>query len=87
MNININSVPRLPNTNVDISSSNPHFPLKDSLPRAYPDTVSQEERTLLTSLEVDENKINELNWKQEIRQAVRNGAEEVKIHSQPQDSN
>jgi len=72
VNININSVPRLPNSNVDISSY-PRFPLKDSLPRAYPDTVSQEEKTLLTSLEVDENKINELNWKQEIRQAVRNG--------------
>ena len=59
VNININSVPRLPNSNVDIASY-PRFPLKDSIPRAYPDTVSREERTFLTSLEVDENQINDI---------------------------
>lgn len=59
VNININSVPRLPNSNVDINSY-PPFPLKDSIPRAYPDAVSGEERTFLTSLEVDENQSNDI---------------------------
>lgn len=59
VNININSVPRLPNSNIDINSY-PCFPLKDSILRAYPDTVSGEERTFLTSLEVDENQINDI---------------------------
>ena len=59
VNININSVPRLPNSNVDINSYL-RFPLKDFIPRAYPDTVSAEERTFLTSLEVDENQINDI---------------------------
>ena len=59
VNIDISSGPRLPSSNVDINSY-PRFPLEDSVPRAYPDTVSREERTFLTSLEVDENEINEI---------------------------
>ncbi|RMX44485.1 hypothetical protein pdam_00006076 [Pocillopora damicornis] len=48
------------NININYINSYPRFPLKDSIPRAYPDTVPREERTFLTSLEVDENQINDI---------------------------
>ena len=50
--VNIRAVPRCPDPNFDINSY-PQFPLKDTTARVYPDTLFRDERTFLSSLEVE----------------------------------
>ena len=57
--VNISAVSRCPDPNFDINSY-PRFPLKDTTTRVYPDTLSSEERTFLSSLEVDEDTLNKI---------------------------
>lgn len=56
---NISTVPRSPDINTGINNY-PRFPLKDTQPRVYPDTFTSEQRTFLSSLEVDEDKLNKI---------------------------
>ena len=57
--VNISAVTRCPDPNFDINSY-PRLPLKDTTARVYPDTLSSEERTFLSSLEVDEDTLNKI---------------------------
>ena len=57
--VNISAVSRCADPNFDINSY-PRFPLKDTTTRVYPDTLSSEERTFLSSLEVDEDTLNKI---------------------------
>ena len=57
--VNISAVTRCPDPNFDINSY-PRFSLKDTPARVYPDTLSSEERTFLSSLEVDEDALNKI---------------------------
>ena len=57
--VNISAVSRCPDPNFDINSY-PRFPLKDTTIRVYPDTLSSEEGTFLSSLEVDEDTLNKI---------------------------
>lgn len=52
MYVNISAVTRFPDPNFDINSY-PRFPFKDTTARVYPDTLFSEERTFLSSLEVE----------------------------------
>ena len=45
-----------PDPDFDINSY-PQFSLKDTLSRVYPDTLSSEEKTFLSSFEVDEDTV------------------------------
>ncbi|XP_078364151.1 uncharacterized protein LOC144648490 [Oculina patagonica] len=56
---NISTVPRSPDINTGINNY-PRFPLKDTQPRVYPDTLTSEQRTFLSSLEVDEDELNKI---------------------------
>ena len=57
--VNISAVTRCPDPNFDINSY-PRFSLKDTTARVYPNTLSSEERTFLSSLEVDEDALNKI---------------------------
>ena len=56
---NINTVPRCDDLDRGISSY-PQFPLKETGPVVYPDTLSTEQKNFLSSLEVDEDEINKI---------------------------
>ena len=55
----ISTVARSPDSNANINSY-PRFPLKDNEPSSYPDTLTEEERMFLSSLEVDEDELNKM---------------------------
>ena len=57
--VNIQNVQRLAALNADITAY-PRFPLKQTVPHAYPATVSNEEKAFLNTLEVDENELNHI---------------------------
>ena len=56
---NISTFPRSHDINTGINNY-PRFPLKNTHPRVYPDTLTGEQRTFLSSLEVDGDKLNKI---------------------------
>ena len=64
---NVSAVPSRSDSNFDINNY-PRFPLKNAKPIAYPDTPTDEEKTFLSSLEVDKDKLNKI--KEETREQV-----------------
>ena len=79
----ISTVARSPDSNANINSY-PRFPLKDNEPSSYPDTLTEEERMFLSSLEVDEDELNKMEV--ETREQVRDGGKRENLGSQPQGS-
>ena len=59
MYANISTVPSSPDTNTRINNY-PRFPLKDTRPIVYPDTLTSEQKNFLSSLEVDEDELNKI---------------------------
>jgi len=65
--VNISSIPRCPDSNFDINCY-PRLPLKNAECRLYPDNLTSEEKTFLSSLEVDEDELKKI--EQETREQV-----------------
>ena len=67
MYANVSAVPRCSDSNFDVNSY-PRFPLKNTEPIAYLDTPTDEEKSFLSSLDVDEYKLNKI--EEETREKV-----------------